>query len=57
MNQRIPQNMAVIGGGTMGVGIAYVFAVAGWQVYAWLSLMGNVQKTCKRYCKRLLRLG
>ena len=32
MNQRIPQNMAVIGGGTMGVGIAYVFAVAGWQV-------------------------
>lgn len=33
MNQRIPQNMAVIGGGTMGVGIAYVFAVAGWQVY------------------------
>jgi len=33
MNQRKSQNMAVIGGGTMGVGIAYVFAVAGWQVY------------------------
>lgn len=33
MNQRQSQNMAVIGGGTMGVGIAYVFAVAGWQVY------------------------
>ena len=33
MNQRLSQNMAVIGGGTMGVGIAYVFAVAGWQVY------------------------
>ncbi len=33
MNQRKPQNMAVIGGGTMGVGIAYVFAVNGWQVY------------------------
>lgn len=32
MNQRISQSMAVIGGGTMGVGIAYVFAVAGWQV-------------------------
>ena len=25
--------MAVIGGGTMGVGIAYVYAVAGWQVW------------------------
>ena len=25
--------MAVVGGGTMGVGIAYVFAVAGWQVF------------------------
>lgn len=25
--------MAVIGGGTMGVGIAYVFAVAGWDVF------------------------
>ena len=33
MNQRQSQNMAVIGGGTMGVGIAYVYAVAGWQVY------------------------
>ena len=33
MNQRTSQSMAVIGGGTMGVGIAYVFAVAGWQVY------------------------
>lgn len=33
MNQRKSQNMAVIGGGTMGVGIAYVFAVAGWQVH------------------------
>lgn len=33
MNQRNSQNMAVIGGGTMGVGIAYVYAVAGWQVY------------------------
>ena len=33
MNQHKSQNMAVIGGGTMGVGIAYVFAVAGWQVY------------------------
>ena len=33
MNQRLSQNMAVIGGGTMGVGIAYVFAVAGWKVY------------------------
>jgi 3-hydroxybutyryl-CoA dehydrogenase len=33
MNQRKSQSMAVIGGGTMGVGIAYVFAVAGWQVY------------------------
>jgi len=33
MNQRKSQNMAVIGGGTMGVGIAYVFAVAGWKVY------------------------
>jgi len=32
MNQRTSQSMAVIGGGTMGVGIAYVFAVAGWQV-------------------------
>lgn len=28
-----PQRMAVIGGGTMGVGIAYVFAVAGWDVF------------------------
>ena len=27
-----PGRMAVVGGGTMGVGIAYVFAVAGWQV-------------------------
>lgn len=26
------QRMAVIGGGTMGVGIAYVFAVSGWHV-------------------------
>ncbi len=25
--------MAVVGGGTMGVGIAYVFAVAGWEVF------------------------
>ena len=25
--------MAVVGGGTMGVGIAYVYAVAGWQVW------------------------
>ena len=25
--------MAVIGGGTMGVGIAYIYAVAGWQVW------------------------
>ena len=25
--------MAVVGGGTMGVGIAYVFAVSGWQVF------------------------
>ncbi len=25
--------MAVVGGGTMGVGIAYVFAVAGWDVF------------------------
>ena len=33
MNQTTSQSMAVIGGGTMGVGIAYVFAVAGWQVY------------------------
>jgi 3-hydroxybutyryl-CoA dehydrogenase len=33
MNQRTSQSLAVIGGGTMGVGIAYVFAVAGWQVY------------------------
>lgn len=33
MNSRKSQSMAVIGGGTMGVGIAYVFAVAGWQVY------------------------
>lgn len=32
MNQRTSQSMAMIGGGTMGVGIAYVFAVAGWQV-------------------------
>ena len=27
-----PGRMAVVGGGTMGVGIAYVFAVAGWHV-------------------------
>lgn len=27
-----PQSMAVVGGGTMGVGIAYVFAAAGWEV-------------------------
>jgi 3-hydroxybutyryl-CoA dehydrogenase len=27
------QRMAVIGGGTMGVGIAYVFAVSGWNVF------------------------
>ena len=33
MNQRQSQSMAVIGGGTMGVGIAYVYAVAGWQVW------------------------
>ena len=33
MNQTTSQSMAVMGGGTMGVGIAYVFAVAGWQVY------------------------
>ena len=25
--------MAVVGGGTMGVGLAYVFAVAGWEVF------------------------
>jgi 3-hydroxybutyryl-CoA dehydrogenase len=34
--------MAVIGGGTMGVGIAYVFAVAGWQVYV---VEPDVQRT------------
>lgn len=28
----IERRMAVVGGGTMGVGIVYVFAVAGWQV-------------------------
>jgi 3-hydroxybutyryl-CoA dehydrogenase len=33
MNQRTSQSMAVIGGGTMGVGIAYVFAVSGWHVF------------------------
>ena len=33
-NTAPPTNsMAVIGGGTMGVGIAYVFAVAGWHVW------------------------
>jgi len=29
---RGPSAMAVVGGGTMGVGIVYVFAAAGWQV-------------------------
>ena len=29
---RGPSTMAVVGGGTMGVGIVYVFAAAGWQV-------------------------
>ena len=28
-----PLSMAVVGGGTMGVGIAYVYAVAGWTVW------------------------
>ena len=42
MNQRLSQSMAVIGGGTMGVGIAYVFAVAGWQVYV---VEPDVQRT------------
>ena len=42
MNQRLSQSMAVIGGGTMGVGIAYVFAVAGWQVYV---VEPHVQRT------------
>jgi 3-hydroxybutyryl-CoA dehydrogenase len=42
MNQRTSQSMAVIGGGTMGVGIAYVFAVAGWQVYV---VEPHVQRT------------
>jgi 3-hydroxybutyryl-CoA dehydrogenase len=42
MNQRLSQSMAVIGGGTMGVGIAYVVAVAGWQVYV---VEPHVQRT------------
>jgi len=42
MNQRLSQSMAVVGGGTMGVGIAYVFAVAGWQVYV---VEPDVQRT------------
>ena len=42
MNQRLSQSMAVIGLGTMGVGIADVFAVAGWQAYV---VEPDVQRT------------
>jgi 3-hydroxybutyryl-CoA dehydrogenase len=38
--------MAVIGGGTMGVGIAYVYAVAGWQV--WVVEPDNKRSTVMR---------